>query len=343
MVAGGGPGGPATESAVETVRRFCSERWTNPASVQRNEYILRRLVRDLGVLTVSELTGPAVIRWCSGTDSPRPLANNTIRGRAQVAVALLRWCARSGIPAPDPALLTDRESPLRQFRPTYGKAQSPYPPRWLTREEAYSTLLSAVDSSTPMGLRDEIVLRLGLSGVRATEIVGLTVGDLRDMDTDRPSLYWTGKRYKPLHISLGPQTAGAVRRYLGAYEAALGRSPAAVDPLICRRRPGRTATGQAHQLDYGTGLASGTSGRAAIWNVVIRAAEAAGLGHVAPHDLRRSAAGILHRDKAPDGSHRFDLLDIQKVLHHADPVTTMKCYLDPMDTEVLDRAAALLD
>jgi integrase len=62
-----------------------------------------------------------------------------------------------------------------------------------------------------------------------------------------------------------------------------------------------------------------------------------------PHDLRRSAAGILHRDRGPDGAHRSDLLDVQKVLHHADPVTTMKCYLDPMDTEVLDRAADVLD
>jgi integrase len=64
---------------------------------------------------------------------------------------------------------------------------------------------------------------------------------------------------------------------------------------------------------------------------------------VAPHDLRRTAAGILHREKGPDGAHLFDLLDIQKVLHHADPVTTMKCYLDPMDTEVMERAAVLLD
>jgi hypothetical protein len=39
----------------------------------------------------------------------------------------------------------------------------------------------------------------------------------------------------------------------------------------------------------------------------------------------------------------LDLLDIQMVLHHADPVTTMTCYLDPMDTEVLERATRLLD
>jgi len=196
---------------------------------------------------------------------------------------------------------------------------------------------------TPMGRRDELVLRLGLSGVRAQEIVALRIGDLRDLDTDHPSLHWTGKRYKPLHIALGPQTVAALRRYLADYRAHLGAEPSADQPLICRRRPGRTAKGQPHRLDYGTGLTPGASGRAAVWNIVTGAARRAGLGHVGPHDLRRSAAGILHREKGPDGSHKFDLLDIQKVLHHADPVTTMKCYLDPMDTEVLDRAARVLD
>jgi integrase len=169
------------------------------------------------------------------------------------------------------------------------------------------------------------------------------MGDFRDLDTDHPSLHWTGKRYKPLSIALGPQTVEALRSYLADYRAHLGGDPDPVAPLICRRLPGRTATGRAHRLDYGTGLAPGASGRAAIWNIVTKAAQRAGLGHVSPHDLRRSAAGILHRDKGQDGSHRFDLLDIQKVLHHADPVTTMKCYLDPMDTEVMDRAAKVLD
>jgi len=194
-----------------------------------------------------------------------------------------------------------------------------------------------------MGRRDEVVLRLGLSGVRAQEIVSLRVGDLRDLDTEHPSLYWTGKRYKPMSIVLGPKTAKAVRRYLADYLDHLGQPPVSDAPLICRRRPGRTAIGHPHQLDYGIGLAPGASGRASVWNIVTAAAKRAGLGHVAPHDLRRSAAGILHREKSPDGSHRFDLLDIQKVLHHADPVTTMKCYLDPMDTEVMDRAAVTLD
>jgi len=324
------------------IRRFCRERWTNATTVERNEYILLRLVRDHAIPTLGDLTPTHVLRWCAGADSERTLANNTIRGRTAVVAALLRWCARSGIPAPAPDHLTGPDSPLRQFRPTYGKAQSQNPPRWLTKEEAYETLLSAL-ADDAMGRRDEVVIRLGLAGVRAQEIVGLRVGDIRDPDTDHPSLHWTGKRYKPLTIALGPQTMAAIGRYLADYRDHLGANPPPEAPLICRRRPGRTAQGQPHRLDYGTGLALGASGRASIWNIVTGTARRAGLGHVGPHDLRRTAAGILHRDKGPDGSHRFDLLDIQKVLHHADPVTTMKCYLDPMDTEVMDRAARVLD
>jgi len=84
-------------------------------------------------------------------------------------------------------------------------------------------------------------------------------------------------------------------------------------------------------------------GPTAVYDIVARRARTAGLGAVSPHDLRRSAAGILHHALAPDGGHCFDLLDIQKVLGHADPVTTMRSYLDPMDTGVHDRAATVLD
>jgi integrase len=77
--------------------------------------------------------------------------------------------------------------------------------------------------------------------------------------------------------------------------------------------------------------------------VVNERAKTAGLGHVAPHDLRRTAAGILHNATTDEGAHHFDLLDIQRVLGHSDPATTMRSYLEPMHTEVLDRAATFLD
>jgi hypothetical protein len=43
------------------------------------------------------------------------------------------------------------------------------------------------------------------------------------------------------------------------------------------------------------------------------------------------------------GAHRIDLPDIQRVLGHADPATTMRSYLEPIDTAVIDRAAQHLD
>ena len=80
-----------------------------------------------------------------------------------------------------------------------------------------------------------------------------------------------------------------------------------------------------------------------VGNIITGRAQAAGLGHVAPHDLRRTAAGLLHTATTADGAHHFDLLDIQRVLGHSDPATTMRSYLAPMDTDVLDRAANFLD
>jgi len=77
--------------------------------------------------------------------------------------------------------------------------------------------------------------------------------------------------------------------------------------------------------------------------MVVRRATEAGLGHVSPHDLRRTAASILHHATDETGAHHFDLLDIQKVLGHADPVTTMRSYLDPLDTAVIERAGEVLD
>jgi integrase len=72
-------------------------------------------------------------------------------------------------------------------------------------------------------------------------------------------------------------------------------------------------------------------------------AEEAALGHVAPHDLRRTVANILYKAKISEGAHFFDLRDIQRVLGHSRPETTVKAYMDPIDTEATERAARFFD
>lgn len=235
----------------------------------------------------------------------------------------------------DPRLveeLQSRENPLRDTPPLYGKLQGKYPARWLTHEEAYGCLLGCCDRSD-VGRRDELVLRLGLAGMRVAEIIHLRIGDLH-LDHD-PTIEWIGKKNRARKVSIGPGMSALLTDYLTRYRAGVGRPLAADDSLVCRQKTG----GRVGQISWGRPFKTA----AGIAKVVQLRAEQAGLGHLSPHDLRRTAAGILHRAVSEDGAHYFDLLDIQKVLGHANPATTMRSYIDPLDTGVIRRAAQVLD
>jgi integrase len=228
--------------------------------------------------------------------------------------------------------LQSRENPLRATPPLYGKLQGKYPARWLTYDEAYKTLLSVCEDSD-VGRRDELVLRLGLAGMRVSEIIHLRIEDLL-LDGD-PTIQWIGKKNRPRRIAVADHLLALLTDYLSRYEKALGRPLAMSDPVICRQKPG----GGVGQLSWGQPFKQPCSVQTIL---AIRSGEA-GLGHMSPHDLRRSAAGILHRATTEDGAHYFDLLDIQKVLGHANPATTMRSYIDPIDNGVIRRAASVLD
>jgi integrase len=146
---------------------------------------------------------------------------------------------------------------------------------------------------------------------------------------------WIGKGRRSRSIVVGDRLRQVLTDYLARYEAALGRPLRADEPLICREQPG-AGTGR---LSWGNRIAQTCSVRRL---VALRAAQA-GIGHLSPHDLRRTAASILHRATTADGAHHFNLLDIQKVLDHQDPATTMRSYIDPMSSTVKERAAHFLD
>ena len=243
---------------------------------------------------------------------------------------------RTGLIDTNPAEhITGPDSPLRRIKRTYGKVQARNPGRWLTHDEAFTALIGSCDNSD-IGIRDELTLRLGLLGMRAAEIATLTVADLTL--GSHPQITWTGKGRKPRHAAPGTRLIAVLTDYLDRYTAALERPVAPTDPVICRQVLGAQRNGGSSRLDWGASAAART-----VFQIVTTRAARANLGHVAPHDLRRSAAGILHHAKTADGGHQFDLLDIQKVLGHSDPATTMRSYLDPMDTGVIDRAADYLD
>jgi integrase len=223
------------------------------------------------------------------------------------------------------------DSPLRRYGRTYGKVQAQNPGRWLSRAEAFGQLVGSCQDGSVIGLRDEIVCRLGLLGLRASEIAALTIGNLHRDGSH--TIAWTGKGYKPRTAIAGPALVAAINAYLKQYPSKTPESPLVVPQVLGAQRQGGPA-----RLDWGKQIQYRT-----IFRTISARAVQAGLGHVAPHDLRRTAAGMLHNDKDDRGAHRFDLLDIQKVLGHNDPATTMRSYLDPMDTAVIARAAAVLD
>lgn len=301
-------------------------RYTTPKSRADLTNTLQQLFRYSGRQRPADLTEDDLLNWARHGNP----ANNTVYSRQSRARTFTKWCLRKGYVQTDVAEhLRDPDSPLRTFHRTYGRAQAKNPGRWLTHDEAYGQLLGACQDGTTVGTRDELVVHLGLLGMRLAEIQHLTLASLHQL----PTITWTGKGRKPRKVTAGANLTATLARYLNEYRQHVEEMTDDL-PLICRRISGCTTP----TIDW-----SHSAGVDAIYLIVTRRAAQAGLGHVAPHDLRRTAAGILHRATDEHGAHHFDLLDIQKVLGHSDPATTMRSYLEPMQTDVLDRAALFLN
>lgn len=164
------------------------------------------------------LSDPAVNQWVGLAK-----ANNTRRNRLTRICVFLRWCVRYELA--DPRLVEDlqsRENPLRDTPPLYGKLQGKYPAHWLTHEEAYGSLLGGCDRSD-VGRRDELVLRLGLAGMRVAEIIHLRVGDLH-LGCD-PTIQWIGKKNRARKVAVGPALFDLLADYRTRYSAGIGPPP----------------------------------------------------------------------------------------------------------------------
>ncbi len=261
-------------------------------------------------------------------------------GRTAVVATLLRWCARSGNSSTRTRISDGSRQPPASIPAHLWQGAIPESAPLADQGGAFSTLPNALEG-TQMGRRDKLVIRLGLAGVRAQEIVGLQIGDLRDLDTDHPSLHWTGKRYKPLHIAHGPHTVVALRRYLADHREQLGGDPPPDARLICRRRPVRTARASfiASTPERGLPLGPAVGQVSGTWSL-------GPLARLALATSPRMTYGVVHgdapRSKGPDGSHRFDFWTSRRSStrrrgdHH-------EVLPRPMDTEVMDRAVRVLD
>jgi integrase/recombinase XerD len=166
-------------------------------------------------------------------------------------------------------------------------------PNVLTRGEV-DKLLSTPRGTDPGALRDRALLELMYAcGLRASEAIGLDVGDL---DLQAGVLRARGKGAKERLVPVGREAVGAVRAYLQ------------------RGRPAMIGDRDERRLFVnrrGTGLT-----RQGLYKIVQRHARSAGLDdRMSPHTLRHTFATHLLAGGC-------DLRAVQEMLGHADIATT---------------------
>jgi len=194
--------------------------------------------------------------------------------RAAAARAFTAWAHRAGLAASDPGRQLASPRAHRDL------------PTVLRADQAAE--LVEVEKSGTEGLRDRAVLELlYATGVRVSELCGL---DRADVDESRRVIRVLGK---------------------GAKERAVPYGVPAQKALDDWRRHGRPSLENAASGDaLFLGVKGGRLQQTVVRRIVDRAAQAAGLPHTKPHDLRHSAATHLL-----DGG--ADLRAVQDLLGHA--------------------------
>lgn len=199
----------------------------------------------------------------------------------------MKFLLREGVLSADPTELS--------ARPRFGRRL----PRTLSEADVLR-LLAAPDVSTLRGLRDRAMLSVTYAaGLRVSELVGLTLGDL---DLKRGVVSAFGKGGKRRLVPLGNITLDHLQSYLAARaEPANGgaarRGKAGPDVIFPSPRGGPLT-------------------RQGFWKIVGRYARGVGLhGRVYPHQLRHSFATHLLTGGA-------DLRSVQTMLGHASVTTT---------------------
>ena len=175
-------------------------------------------------------------------------------------------------------------------------------PKALTYEQIMSMISSSFIESEPITLRDQALLELLYSsGARVSELIGINVNDISTASSDGgeiTTLKLRGKGSKERIVPLGSFASKAIDNYcVRVRPELLTRNPRSNPALFLNARGGRLS-------------------RQSAWQIVLNAAQAAGITeHVSPHVFRHSYATHLL-----DGG--ADIRVVQELLGHASVTTT---------------------
>ena len=175
-------------------------------------------------------------------------------------------------------------------------------PKALKYEEIMSMINAAFNESEPITLRDQALLELLYSsGARVSELIGINMNDISTASSDGGEitiLKLRGKGSKERIVPLGTFASKAIDNY------------------CVRVRPGLLAKNPKNNSALFLNSRGGRLSRQSAWQMVLNAAQAAGITeHVSPHVFRHSYATHLL-----DGG--ADIRVVQELLGHASVTTT---------------------
>ncbi len=191
---------------------------------------------------------------------------------------------------------------LARVRPPRAE-QGQRPGRWLSLDQLHVLMDSSrqIATTEQQGVRNHLITTiLCTMALRREELAVAKWGDL-SIQNNRPVMQVHGKGRKVATIDV-PRP---VMRDLDQWRGIVARSqypPTKESPLIRRLWKGG-------RVSRGSLTADG------IWWILGETAAYAGIGHVAPHDLRRSVAGALHEAGTP-------IDKISRLLRHSNIAVT---------------------
>jgi integrase/recombinase XerD len=238
--------------------------------------------RELALLDVTE---PDLVAYL-GDGAAGPASPATRKRRAVAVRSLYRFLVADGVLAVDPASAVEVPAVPTGL------------PKALTEEEV-GRLLDAVVGTDVAAVRDRAILEvLYGSGLRISEVVGLSLGDV---DLAERMLRVLGKGSKERNVPIGRMAKDALLAWLDPEVRGSLRPVRAtrddLDALFVNLR-GRRLT------------------RQGVWGIVRRYGTVAGLdGRLTPHVLRHSCATHLL-------DHGADIRTVQELLGHASVSTT---------------------
>jgi site-specific recombinase XerD len=276
---------PFSEAVPGFFEYLASERGLRPASVYSYRFHLSRFESWLGQAGVTGLheLSPVLLSAYTAERSAAGLAKTTVREGCGVLRVLLRYARREGVISKDLAAAVE-------WPQAYRLSGLPRSISW----EDVGKVLALPDRRTPVGRRDyAIILLLATYGLRAREIVALT---LDDIDWKRARL--------------------AIPERKAAHSTAFPLSGAAGEALADYLRHGRPKTDDRHVFFRAMAPVRPVSGDA-VSSVARRYLLAAGIDVPRPgsHTLRHSAVQRL----TDDG---FDLKTIGDFVGHRSPAST---------------------